>query len=463
MNLHWLKFLFLSIMNRFQSLLILGYLLSTTGANAQTASPPPALRGYIETALAQNPEVQATRARWKNSDAHVTEATSYLYPRLDFSSKFSQYQGGRIIKFQNSEFNTAAIAVVPWDNEFTLSWPIANYGVWQGMSVSQGFRDASTAEVAAKELAITYQVSEAYYNYAKANELVNVRKNAEVLAEENLKVANALFANDKAPKNDVLRADVGVASAQGDVLSAQNMAVLAKVNFNNLLKREYDAQIDVPNTEDISMVAGATADLASKSTDGVSPVSLPPLHEDEEKAFANRPELQQILRTGDALGATKRAAFSDYLPNVSLFASYGWMETNLKFANDAHLLVGGAQLKWNLFSGFNTNAKLQETDAQIEELRFNAESAFAGIRLEIENARLEKVSTTGRLAVAKKQIASAEENYRISKLQYDNGMLPLISMIDAQTTLANAKANLATITFDVLIAEAKYRKALGLR
>ena len=93
-----------------------------------------------------------------------------------------------------------------------------------------------------KNLRITYQVSEAYYNYAKANELVNVRKNAESLAEENLKVANALFANDKAPKNDVLRADVGVAAAQGDVLTAQNMATLAKTNFNNLLKRDYEAR-----------------------------------------------------------------------------------------------------------------------------------------------------------------------------------------------------------------------------
>ncbi len=451
-------------MNRLVLFFALGSLVVSVSANAQTAQPPQALRNYIDIALAQNPDVMATRARWKNTDAHVTEATSFLYPHLDFTSKYSQFSGGRIINIPNvGNFNTAALAVVPWDNEFTVSWPIANYGVWQGMSVSQGYRDASTAEVAAKELAITYQVSEAYYTYAKANELVGVRKNAEALAEENLKVAHALFANDKAPKNDVLRADVGVASAQGDMLTAQNMAEIAKTNFNNLLKRDYNVEIEVPSKEDISSIAGATADLASKGTESISPVSLPPLHEDEDKAYANRPELQQILRTGDALGASKRAAFSDYLPNVSVFASYGWMENTLQFANNTHLLIGGAQLTWNLFSGFRTNAKMQETDAQIEELRFNAESAFAGIRLEIENARLEKVNATERLAIAKKQITSAEENYRITKLQYDNGMMPLITMIDAETTLANSNANLTTTTYDVLIADAKYRKALGIR
>jgi outer membrane protein len=432
--------------------------------NAQTIPLPAPLHSYIETALAQNPDVGATRAHWKGTDAQVSDASSYLYPRLDFSSKFSKFQGGRIINIPNvGNFNTAALAVVPWDNEFTASWSIANYGTWEGMAISQGYRDASTAAVSAKELAITYQVSEAYYNYAKANELVNVRKNAESLAEENLKEANALFANDKAPKNDVLRADVGVAAAQGDVLSAQNMAMLAKTNFNNLLKRDYNAEITVPSTDDLTTLFILSPEFASNSQEQMSPITLPPLRDDEEKAYANRPELQQILRTGDALGATKRAAFSDYLPNVSIFASYGWMENSVQFANSNHLLIGGAQLKWNLFSGFNTNAKMQETDAAIEELRFNAESAYSGIRLEIENARLQKVNSIERLAIAKKQIASAEENYKITKAQYDNGMALLITMLDAETTLANAKANLATTTYDVLIADAMYRKAIGAR
>lgn len=438
--------------------------LFTPDLKAQTAGVPAALHSYIETALAQNPDVMASRARWKNVDAHVTEASSYLYPRLDFTAKFSQYSGGRVISIPGfPNINTSALGIVPWDNSFTLSWPIGNFGVWQGMSIAKSYREASTAEVSAKELATIYQVSEAYYNYAKANELVGIRKNALTLAEENRKVANALFSNDKAPKNDVLRADVGVAVAQGDVLSAQNMATLARTHFNNLLKRDYNSQIDAPSTDDLSSVTGMSADLASKGTEEVSLVSFPPLREDEEKAFNNRPELQQLLHTGEALGNTKRANFSDYLPNIALFASYGWMETKLQFSSDADLLVGGVIMKWNLFSGFGTNAKMQETEAQIEELRFMAESAVNGVRLEIENARLEKVNASERLVIAKKQIASAEENYRITKLQYDNGMAPLITMLDAQTTLANAKANLSSTTYDVLIADAKYRKALGIR
>ena len=436
--------------------------LSTVVGYAQTTAVAEPLKGYIETALAQNPDVQATRARWKNTDAQVHVASSYLYPRVDFSSKFSQFQGGRIVNIPNvGNFNTAALAIVPWDNQFTASWSIGNFALWQGLSVSEAYRNASSAEVSAKELAITYDVSEAYYMYAKAKGVVSVRKNAEALAEENLKVANALFANSKAPKNDVLRADVAVASAQGEVLSAENMATLAKTHFNNLLKRDYDAEVNVPSVDDLSNLSVMRPDLASSSTEQTSP--LPPLGEDAEKAYANRPEVQQIMSTGEALGARKREVFSDYLPNVSLFASYGWSENSLQFSNTNHLFIGGAQLKWNLFSGFNTNAKMQEVDATIEELRFHAESAYNSIRVDLVSARLGKVNAMERLAIAKKQIASAEENYRITKAQYENGMALLITMLDAQTTLASAKANLATTIADVLIADAKYRKELGVR
>ncbi len=430
---------------------------------AQRTAVPDALKSYIETALSQNPDVMATRARWKNADAKVDESNAALIPHLDFVSRFTQYSGGRIVTLPNvGSFNTTGLGVVPWDNKFEFVWPIGNYAIWQNAGVSKALRDASTAEVSAKELAVTYQVSEAYYNYAKASELVAIRENAVTLASENLKMAQALFSNDKTPKNDVLRAEVGVAAAQGDVLTAKNMAQLAKTNFNNLLKRNYDSDINIPKAEDLSALVGGGAEMAS--TDGRQFGStLPLLSEDAGRAFATRPELIQLMRTEQALQGVKRANWGDFLPSISLFASYGWQETNLKFSSDADLLLGGVQLQWNFFSGFGTTAKVHEAEAQLEELRYQTEAATNGIKLELESARLDKVNAVERISIAHKQLSSADENYRIVKLQYDNGMTTLITLLDAQTTFANAKANLTTTTFDVMIADAKYKKALGLR
>ena len=95
---------------------------------AQRTAVPDALKSYIETALSQNPDVMATRARWKNADAKVDESNAALIPHLDFVCRFTQYSGGRIVTLPNvGSFNTTGLGVVPWDNKFEFVWPIGNY------------------------------------------------------------------------------------------------------------------------------------------------------------------------------------------------------------------------------------------------------------------------------------------------------------------------------------------------
>lgn len=430
-------------------------------AFAQAPGVPDALQSYVEIALKQNPDVLAEMSRRDQASARVDQANSNLYPHVDFVSRYTNYTGGRIVSIPGmGQFSTAKLAVAPWDSKFEASWPIFNYAVWEGTRATRAYLSAANYGVSAKELSISYDVSEAYYNYAKASELVAIRKSAEELTKQNLATTNALFNADKAPKNDVLRAEVAVASAHGDVLQAENQQNLARTNFNNLLKRDYDAEIILPKPEVISaLVQSSSSDMASNDHLQANTTSFT---SDFEQALRARPELEQLKNASVALEGLKSVSRADFFPNVALFASYGWQEDKPKFSNDMDYLAAGVQFQWNIFSGWNTVAKVDENNAQIEELRYQEEAATNGIRIELQNARLERENSRERHEVAIKQLASAEENRRITKSQYDNGMVPLITMIDAETTLANAKANLSVTTYDQLLADAKYRKALGL-
>ncbi len=433
-------------------------------SKAQFTQAPESLKSYIEIALSQNADVLATRSKWQNTDAKVDESAAAFYPRLDFTSRFTRFSGGRVITIPTiGAINTSGLGLPVWDNKFEMVWPIGNYAIWQSNSAAHALRDAATSEVSAKELDVQSKVSEVYYQYAKAAELVQVRKNALNLAEENLKLSKALFNSDKVQKNDVLRAEVQVASAEGEVIGAKRMQTLARTSFNSMLNRSSDADINLPSDGEIRTLVGMTSDVAYSGNDIDSRLALPSLKEDAERAFSSRPELSQLSATEIALEDFKKVNSSDYFPNISFFASYGWQEDHIKFSSDADNLVGGFLLRWNLFSGFGTNAKVRESEAQIEELRHQRESAINGIRLEIESARTDKISAIERLYVAKKYVSSADENYRITKLQYDNGTTSLINLVDAEISLSNAKASFTTATYDLMIAEAKYKKALGIR
>jgi outer membrane protein len=431
-------------------------------ASAQVSAVPEVLQSYIELALKQNPEMSASRARWDQADARVDQATSNLWPKLDITSRYTTFDGGRIIAIPNGpSLEAAQFGITKWDNKVEAAWPIFNYAVWQGTKATKAYLSAATYEVEAKELAIAYQVSEAYFNYAKATELVTIRQNAVELAKQNLATAQALFNAQKSAKNDVLRAEVAVAASQGEVLSAQNQQMLARTNFNNILKRDYDAEIILMPQQALNEYRGQGPRLASNEGAGQSG-SLTSFATDYSNAVNKRPEIMQIDNAKTALEGLKNVNASDYFPNLAVFASYGWQEDKLTFGDQA-LLIGGVQMRWNLFSGFNTNAKVAETSAQIQELGYQKESLMNGIRIELHNARLDRDNARERYAIAIKQLESAEENRRITKALYDAGQAPLITMIDAESTLANAKANLTVTTYDELMAEAKYRKAIGVR
>lgn len=432
-------------------------------AEAQVSAVPEVLQSYIEIALKQNPDMSATRARWDQADARVDQANSNLWPRLDFISRYTTFDGGRLIEIPNGpKLEAAQFGIVKFDSRVEASWPVFNYAVWQGTRATRAYLQSATGEVESKELAIVYQVSEAYFNYAKTTELVVVRQNAVDLAKQNLATAQALFAAEKAAKNDVLRAEVAVAATQGEVLSAENQQNLAKTNFNNLLKRDYDAEIVLMPQQALNEYRTSSPRLASNA-DVAQPLNTTSFSTDYTQAVSGRPEIMQLDNAKIALEGMKNVNAADYFPNVALFASYGWQENELKFSNDVDLLIGGVQLQWNLFQGFNTNAKVAETSAQILELDYQKESLLNGIRIELHNARLDRENARERHGIAIKQLESAEENRRITKALYDAGQAPLITLIDAETTLAGAKANLTVTTYDELLAEAKYRKALGTR
>ena len=440
-------------------------------SNAQPAQTPAQLNQYIELALQQNPDVMAARARFDQANARVDQANASLWPRIDVNATYTSFSGGRIITIPGiGAFSTASIGVIPWDNNISASWNIFNYAIWQAGKASHAYLAAATASELASELTTSYQVSDAYYAYAKSAELVQVRQNAVELAKQNLASTEALFKNDKAPKNDVLRAQVAVASSQGDLLAAKNQQNLARTNFNNLLKRDIDAAIDLPPSQALVDAPNDGRSLAQNSANGnsandgsLTSSALPStsLQQDLNQALHDRPELRQLTESQTALEGLRAVNVADYIPNVSLFARYGWQENKLQFSSADDYFTAGVQFHWNLFAGFGTNAHVAENDAQIRELDYQKESLINGIRIELQNARLELENAHERRDVAKTQLASAAENERITKLQYDAGMAPLITMIDAQTTLANAQANLTTTTYDVLLADAKYRKALG--
>ena len=427
------------------------------------------LKEYIKISLKNNLELQSAKEVLNSYDAKVNQAFSNFLPKLDINARYTRAGGGRQFVFPlGSMLNPIYKALdLPYelkdepvnfirekehDTKIELVQPIFNVAVYYGYKAQSDIYQSASYEYEAKELNIVYSVKEAYFNYAKTVQLVEVQKSALNLAKENLDVTTKLYKVDKAPKSDVSRAEVLYASNEQALQSATNQMILARNMFNNLVNRELESEINfvsIPfkELESIEKMKNLSTDLT--------------LSEAYEFALNYRPELKQLKKGIESAENAKKVNLSDFLPNISLVADYGYQGEEYKFDKDNDYWMVSGVLSWNLFSGFGSKAKMDEAEAQINSLKKNYERTKQLIILDVKNNYISLQNLLNELNVARKRVISAEDSYHDVRKRYEEGMAPLINLIDAQTSLDAARANFVITYYSTLIQKAGFERSIG--
>ena len=84
------------------------------------------------------------------------------------------------------------------------------------------------------------------------------------------------------------------------------------------------------------------------------------------------------------------------------------------------------------------------------------------IELEVKNAYLNLLSAEKKIDETKKQVEAAEENLRVANLLYKEGMATTTDVIDAITSLTEAKNNYYISIYEYKIAYFQLEKATGI-
>jgi len=162
----------------------------------------------------------------------------------------------------------------------------------------------------------------------------------------------------------------------------------------------------------------------------------------------------------------KRNRFS-YLPNAFAYGSlsgsaqrntftifstgYGWYPTALV----------GAKVTMPIFTGLQRNAKNQQSKLSLQKAENNIEFIKKSIDLELSSSMTILQNASASLENQKKNIALAEEVYRLSKLKYEQGLGSNIEMLTAETALKESQTNYFNALFDALVAKIDFDKANG--
>ncbi len=171
-----------------------------------------------------------------------------------------------------------------------------------------------------------------------------------------------------------------------------------------------------------------------------------------------------MLRTTESLRREAiKTAQAGYLPSVQLFGGYGWRSA--VFQNDLNTDIAGwnagAQVTWNFFDGLMTKGKVQEAKALLSRSITDTDDQTRRIELDVRTAYSSFLEAKEVLESQKKVVEQAEEAVRLAVARADAGAVTQLDVLDAQTSLTQARSTQIGALRDYCAAKARLERAMG--
>jgi outer membrane protein TolC len=210
--------------------------------------------------------------------------------------------------------------------------------------------------------------------------------------------------------------------------------------MNNILARPINAEVQVM---DVSMNAS----------------EAPELEKAWKTAETERSEIKMIDHELKILDLQETATKSEYYPKLFAQGGYNFTENRYQFPEGNWSLVLGINL--NLFSGGSTRAEVSKVIYRREQLLEQKSKLLDDIRLEVEKSYLDLKNAVEKIQVTKDAANQAEENLRIHKIRYEEGIGTSTDVVDAITLLTTAETNYYRAVYELRRAQAELQYAMG--
>jgi outer membrane protein TolC len=287
----------------------------------------------------------------------------------------------------------------------------------------------------------------AYLDAVAAQLAMEVYVAAEELADSNLNVVRALYAQGQVSEYDLLRAQVRAANVRPDRIAARNAARLAADRLRALL--------------------ALTADVAL-TLDTVLPQQVPARPDRDSllaEALANRPELHQAAGQVDINRKLISIARAGSRPSLSLSSALQWSGISDDFgpSKDEWYRSWNASLNlsWPIFTGFAVSGQVRQAKVDLYQSELAQSGLERQVRLDVEQAAGNLEEASERLLALGETVDQALRGVAIARVRYENGMGTQLELLDAEVALTQARVNRIAALHDLAIAQSELRRAVG--
>jgi len=387
--------------------------------------------------------LQASRMNVDSSRQILSAAKSARFPVLSLESAYTMLNNAPAARLDEP---MAVLDRIPTAEDKSLSYkttvnlPLFTSGrISNGIDAATSALNTSVQDAIKATLDLKLNVAEAYISVLRVERLVQVAEtNVSSLASYANDVKN-FYEQGVVTKNDMLAAQVSVADARQRLTQALNSLNIANASYNRLLGRSLDQQIHI---EDLSADPGETDFENLKS-----------------KALEKRPELISLSEQARSLQHQASGIRSSTMPQLALSGGYSYTQNKYQVHEDVWSANVG--LRWDIFDGgvsrHNANALLQKAEA-LNEVRKDTASL---ISLQVRQVSLDIDEAYKRIEVTREALSQSEENLKVAKDRYREGVGTNTEVLDAETLRTRSYSNHYNAIYDAVMAGIRLKYVTG--
>jgi outer membrane protein TolC len=388
-------------------------------------------------------------------------------PEVTVSTRYSRAEGGRMIEFPtgdllnpvysslnqlmelsgDDQFPMLENQKIPFlrerehDTRISVTQPVFNASLISNKRLKEEQLNLTRSHIQQYKKELTFKIKEAYFDYLKSREVLQLFRETRKLAEENVRVNQKLLENDMATRDAIFRARAELEQIKTEQNEAVKNVRMAGKYFNFLLNRPLDAAIDIdmPSSQRSDSKKDALMAEASKK----------------------REELKQIEFSKNIYGHQADLSRARNLPSVFLSADYGFQGEQYHFSGKDDFAIISVGLKWTLFKGSVNRQKREQALLRKDKMKYKKQEIQRRIELQLQEVLLDLEQKEKNLKVSQKQAQEANENYRIIQKKHKNGMASQVELLDAQNSRTRAAMNIIINEYQLHTCHARLEKIVG--
>ncbi len=283
-----------------------------------------------------------------------------------------------------------------------------------------------------------------YFDILEAEKMVYVAEKEVERLESHLRDAASLYAEGVITKNDLLQAEVRLSDARQRLLTARAGREFNAFRINSALVRPLKSSVEVVDVREV-------------------PREIFDVHMELEKAWETaerqRPEIQITDAVLSSLDLDEVAKRAEFYPKIFIQGSYDYEQNRYQTSQGNWAATLGLGI--NIFSGGKTKAEVAKILFQKDRLIEQRNRLVDDIRLEVEKYFLDSKTARDRVGVTKDAVRQAEENLRINRVRYAEGVGTATEVLDAVTLLSVAETNYYRSVYDLGKSEISVLYAMG--